>query len=185
MTRWPGSPTGRTSRRRRTSSRRRTRPPTTGSGSGRPIASCRSPATPPSAPRMRGWRPGVCRATTGSSSRSVEPGWSGSGVTSGWPSRRLHWCVPDRSTPPTARASPRRSGSPTRTSSTWRGSTTAPVGWHASSSRRRRSWRAGPTWAPSPTSRSASSGRTPTQPRREPTSRCGRSCRRWVSARTR
>ena len=166
MRRWPGSPTGRTSRddvpppaddpaadyRLRIWTPDRELPfaghPTLGSAH----AWLEAGGWPRNDDRAR---PGV-RGRPGADPAGPAAGLRGAAAAAFRPGRR----------PPTGPGSPRRCASPTQTSSTSRGSTTDPAGSPASSTRRRRCWPAGPTTARSATSRSASSGRTPTRPRR-------------------
>ena len=146
----------------------------------------RSPATPPSAPRMPGWRRAECRAR-----RRARPGvrgraWSGSGGTSGWPSRRLRCCVPgpvddrrpgpDRHGAAPRRRRPRRPGVGRQRPRLGRVPPRVGGGGAGLPARPGRLRR--------PRGRHRRAVRRP-RARREPTSRCGRSCRRWASARTR
>ena len=138
-----------------------TRPPTrptTGCGSSRRAASCRSPATRPSAARTRGSRPAARRAAR----RLVQE--CGAGLVTIERGERLAFQAP-----PLLRDGPvdderprprhrRRSASAATTWSTPSGSTTGPAGSAYSSTTRATCSRSGPTASSSATSTSASSG---------------------------
>ena len=180
--RWRRSPAGPTCPRRRSCWRRPAPAPTTGCGSSRRAASCRSPGTRPWAARTRGSRPGECRPPRARSSRSAAPGWSGCAGARRGPARAAGWRSPRRRCSARARCRPTdrariagRCGSTSRDRRLPLDRQRPRLGRRAARRTPTPCWRCARTPRRSATSRSASVGPYP-DGATDAESRCARSC---------